>query len=180
MIVVPPASEPVTLDEAKAYVRIDHDTEDDYIATCISAAREYAESHTGRAFVTQTRSVSLDAFPDGYRLDGQPIQSIEQVTYVDDEGAERLVDESVYRLDANGRVFLAADGAWPTGAQEVVITYDCGYGEPEDVPAPLRQAILFLVAHWYNNREPVAVATIASNVPFTVDAILSLHRVVAV
>jgi hypothetical protein len=57
----PPAQEPVTLAQAKAWLRVESGTdEDDLIAALIAAARARAEWHTGRAFVTQGWTLWLD------------------------------------------------------------------------------------------------------------------------
>ena len=62
----PPAAEPVTLAEAKAWLRVDTGDDDDALITSlISAARARAEWHTGRAFVTQGWTLWLDCWPSG-------------------------------------------------------------------------------------------------------------------
>lgn len=64
-IVVPPVVEPVTLAEAKNYLRVDQDITDDdaLISELIVAAREYAETYCGRSFANKTYRQSLDSFP---------------------------------------------------------------------------------------------------------------------
>ena len=49
-----PASEPITVSQAKRHMRIDWDDDDEYIADLISSAREWVESHTSRALITQS------------------------------------------------------------------------------------------------------------------------------
>ena len=49
-----PASEPVTVSQAKRHMRVDWDDDDEYIADLISAAREWMEGRVSRAFITQT------------------------------------------------------------------------------------------------------------------------------
>jgi uncharacterized phage protein (predicted DNA packaging) len=44
------------------------------------------------------------------------------------------------------------------------------------VPADLRQAVLMLVGHWYENREATLVGVSADEVPFGVQAIIDQHR----
>jgi len=49
-----PAVEPVTVSQAKRHLRIDWPDDDDYIADLISTAREWVESRTSRALITQS------------------------------------------------------------------------------------------------------------------------------
>lgn len=48
-LVTPATDEPVSLDEAKAHLRVIHDGDDTMIASLITAAREVVELSTGRA-----------------------------------------------------------------------------------------------------------------------------------
>lgn len=57
MVTVPPATEPVTLDEAHAYTRVDFTNDDTLIAGLISQCREAAEQAVGKGFAPQTIQV---------------------------------------------------------------------------------------------------------------------------
>ncbi|MEQ1619683.1 MAG: head-tail connector protein, partial [Terricaulis sp.] len=59
-ILTPPASEPITLAEAKLFLRIDQTAEDPLITTLIAAAREAVEVACGRALITRRVRESLD------------------------------------------------------------------------------------------------------------------------
>jgi uncharacterized phiE125 gp8 family phage protein len=63
VVVTPPAVEPVTLDEAKLFCRIDGTLQDALVSGLITAAREYCEAYTRRAFITTDFRQSLDTFP---------------------------------------------------------------------------------------------------------------------
>jgi hypothetical protein len=64
-IVTPPSVEPVSLAEARSYLRVDADvtSEDALITDLIAAARQDAEKITWRALVMQTWRATLDRFP---------------------------------------------------------------------------------------------------------------------
>ena len=55
----PPESEPVTLEQAKGFVRVDTDADDALLSLLITAARQEAEAITGRALGESTWAVSL-------------------------------------------------------------------------------------------------------------------------
>ena len=59
--VVDPASEPITLAEAKSHLRVTSNAEDALINSLIVAARDLCEHETGgRVLMTQTWELSLD------------------------------------------------------------------------------------------------------------------------
>jgi len=53
-VITPPAVEPVTVDQARRYCRIDSAYDDDLLAALITTARTLAEQYCNRAFITQT------------------------------------------------------------------------------------------------------------------------------
>jgi uncharacterized phiE125 gp8 family phage protein len=60
--------EPITLNEAKAHLRVFGTDDDGYITSLIAAARQSAESLTDRALLPQTWELALDEFPSIGRL----------------------------------------------------------------------------------------------------------------
>ena len=56
-LVTPPAEEPVSLAEARLHLRVDFTDDDALITSLIAAARQAAETLTGRQFVTDRKSV---------------------------------------------------------------------------------------------------------------------------
>lgn len=146
---------PVTLSEAKAHLRVDHEIEDALIAGFIEAAVAYLDGWhgvLGRAIVTQTWELVLPAFPScGIRLPLGPVSSVESIAYLDADGESQTLAEEVYTLDGE-RVVLAAGASWPTTAvapAAVTVRWIAG---DEACPAPLRHAILAVAADMYEHR----------------------------
>lgn len=62
-IEVQPVAEPITLAEAKTFLRVDGTDEDLLIAALIKASREACEVFTGRSFCNKGYLMTLDSFP---------------------------------------------------------------------------------------------------------------------
>ena len=162
-----PATEPVTLDEAKAHLRVTGSADDTYITTLIKGARVASEILMGRALITQTWRYTSDKFPCGrvIKLEKGRIQSVTSVKYFDSAGVQQTLSTDFYTVDTYSepaRVVLKSTKSWPDTADEpnaVEIIYIAGYGNASTVPQDIIQAILFLVGHFYANREPLMIAT---------------------
>ncbi len=62
-LITGPALEPVSLDDAKAHLRLDTDDDDTLVMTIITAARLHVEAATRRVLIEQSWRVYLDAWP---------------------------------------------------------------------------------------------------------------------
>ena len=178
-----PATEPITLAEAKLHLRVDSSDDDDLITAQISAAREYVEAATGRALVQRTVALRLDAFPAGdIVLPLGRAVSVSSIGYIDTAGAAQTLAGGLYSADVNAqpaRIAPAYGESWPsTRAQTaaVTVTFVAGYGAAAAVPAAAVVAIKLLVAHWYESREAVVVGTISGPLPMAVDALCAALR----
>ena len=63
-ITTAPTTEPVTLQEAKEYLRIGDSTDERVLQNFIETARMAAEDHMGRAIMPQTLSYFTDAYDE--------------------------------------------------------------------------------------------------------------------
>lgn len=180
-LVTAPASDPVTLAEAKAQLRVDASDEDALITSLIKAATAYLDGRQGilgRCLMTQTWELTLDAFPaDGdIEIPLGPVASVTSVTYVDTAGATQTVSDVNYYLDNTSvSAWVIPQATWPTtmdAANAVTVRYVAGAAA---APLPIKQAILLLVAHWYENRQPVNAGQ-AEELPFAVNALIAPYR----
>lgn len=183
-LITAPTTQPVTLAEVKTRLRIDDASDDAGVNRLIAAATAHAESMCRRAFVTQTWALTLDAFPCGsITLPLPPLQTVDEITYVDVNGTTTVLASTEYLVDKNGLVGMvhrAYQKSWPTTRAQpmaVRVKFTAGYGAAASVPADLVSAMMLLVAHWDQNREPVVVGTITSTLPMSVDALLAPYVV---
>jgi hypothetical protein len=157
VLVTPPTVEPLTAAEARARLNIGSDTTDDVLGALITASRQMidgGQGWLGRALITQTWRLLLDAFPGcdagrGFnrwrseewdsntqiRIPLPPLQTITSISYVDRDGATLA---PAYRK------------TWPVTRYQpdaVTIEFVCGYGSTGDkVDEPIRSAIALQVA----------------------------------
>ena len=171
VVVTEPDGEPVTWTEAKDHLRLTTTDEKPQVERLIKAARQRVEEDTGRALLTQTLDLYFDAVPCGtedFWLPRPTLQSVTSVTTYDTSNTSSTFSSSSYLVDIAsepGRVVLNLANTWPVNLRAVnaaVIRVVAGYGdEPDDVPQPLRQAMLLLIGSMFEMREQVLVAQYA-------------------
>lgn len=188
-VITPPANYPLTLDEAKSHLRVDHTDEDALITTFLAASTAHAEQFTGRALITQTLELVLDTFIHDIEIPRPPLQSVVSVKYDDASGVEQtLVENNDYVVDAASQPgwVVATDAGWPTtldAINAVRIRYIAGYIDStmsppiDDVPFDLKAAILLMCGTLYANRENVVVGVTSAMVPWSAEQLLRQRRV---
>lgn len=184
-LITAPESEPVTLAEAKAHMRVTHDDEDTLITALIAAAREACEQKLGRALITQTWEKVLDAFPENeIRLPWPPLISITSVKYIDTSGAQQTLAADVYTIDADsepGWLLLADGETWPETldvANAVRVRYSAGYGAAGAVPQSIKAWLLLKIAELYEHRE--ASSEKPASAHGFVDGLLDRYRILEI
>lgn len=171
-----PEVEPVSLSEMKNHLRVDSDItiDDTLISSLITAAREYAESITSRALITQEWYFYLNSFPavDYIILPFGCLQSVTAIKTKDKDGVETtLTAASQYLVDSSddtaGRIVLPYSVSWPSLSSvypynPISIDFTCGYdpdGEAaQTVPEGIKAAIKLLVGDMYENRESQVIS----------------------
>jgi uncharacterized phiE125 gp8 family phage protein len=193
-LVTGPALDPVSLAEAKAHCRVAISDDDGLIAGYLLAARQIIETELRRSLISQTWDYFVDCDWPCEKVGGQwhrritlplpPLLSVTSISYVDSSGGTQTLAADQYRVSTKrheGVIEPAYGVTWPPVRDQVdaiTVRFVCGYGpNPSDVPEPIRQAILLLVGHWYENREAVNVGNIVTPLPFAVDALLFPFRV---
>lgn len=144
-IVTPPAMEPVTLPEMKAWARIDATGDavadaanDALLSSLITTAREEAENILRRSIMPQAIELTLSGFPgwgQGVELPRPPLVAVESVTFFDAANAAVVMDEAAYVVlnvsDAETPSLCPTPGGfWPDTSRRpdaVAIRYTAGW-----------------------------------------------------
>lgn len=140
----------VTLDEVKANARVTHDEDNMLIQMLIDAAHCRAEEETGRVFGLGEWVIEADVANDILPSPISPVVSAP-------EG---------WTLERRGRRYWLR-GEW---APEVQVTVTAG----EEMPHTVKQAVILLATHWYDNRAVMGENKV--EMPYAVTSLLALNR----
>lgn len=180
----PPDDEPVTLAEAKSYLRVTFNDDDTFIEDIlIPAARKSVEKYLNRSLVEQTWKAFLDCFPKNeIRLSKGKVTAITHIKYYLNGVLETLNSSNYIKGAGNGICEIAPseNETWPStdlrkGAIE--IEFVAGYGEPADVPEDIKLGILLTASHFYNNRSLITFGANVMEVPRTGVFLLRPYRI---
>jgi uncharacterized phiE125 gp8 family phage protein len=158
-ILTPPASEPVTLKQAKKQLELAEadDSHDEQLQFLIETSRDSVERDTGMAMLTQTVEHVQAGFTVSIQLQRRPVQSITSIQYYDDGNSIQTLSTNIYQLNpSKERIELKYLQDWPTTADRwdaVKVTYVAGYTSPASVPASLRQMMLLKLGFLFENRD---------------------------
>jgi uncharacterized phiE125 gp8 family phage protein len=182
MLLTPPAVEPLTLAEAKAFLRVEHDDEDDLITQLVRAARGHVEAATRRALIRQTWLVSLDEWPRDGRiaLPFAPLIEVMAAQVLDGAGSPHTLDLQAFVVvpEASLAFVPGTLGAPGRSYSGIVLDIAFGYGSAaSDIPEPLRQAVRLLAGHWYENRAMAGDSV--ARLPPGLDRLLASFRVLS-
>jgi uncharacterized phiE125 gp8 family phage protein len=185
ILLTAPAAEPLSLAEAREFLRVEHGDDDELIGALIAGARMHVEMQTRRALITQSWRLALDAWPESGRIDVRPapLQAVIAARLYDAEGEARPLDLQSFVRVLDGTEIAFVPWAMPAPERAfggIELDLRVGYGDAGVlVPEPLRQAIRLLVAHWYENRAPVAIGHETAALPETVTALIASHRLLS-
>jgi uncharacterized phiE125 gp8 family phage protein len=163
----------VTLALLKKHLRVSSNAEDELIEDYYyPAALSWIADYTGTE-IEQSQKTFITTLAEGGKttLPAYPVQTIDSVqqskgVMLLEDGTPMLLEDgspmrleeveddiaSSFLVDASGVAVVQVSGHEPS--KDVTITFTVGYADV-DLPAQLKQAILFLVAHFFHNRAEV-------------------------
>lgn len=174
-VMTPPAGEALSLQAAKEYLRLGTDAEDALVAGLIASARAQIEAVSGLALVSRTLKRTYTHWPrtvtsGGIRLRPGPARALEAVTRLAGGQAPEAFTER-FELVA-GKLRLRAGEALPgiPPGGRIEVTFEAGFGAPEDVPEDLQHAVKLWVQAAYLRGGERALAGVPEDVQRILDA----------
>ncbi len=154
---------PVTLEEAKAHLKITVDEEDELLRSYLQGAFEWATESTRRAIIQRDYLITRDRFPVGvWGLPLGRVASITAVKYIDADGILQTWTGSPlpYEVDLDTdfapRLQPKTNESWPSTGDfmsAAQITLKAGWTQA-DIPFTARSAILLKFAELEQTRAP--------------------------
>jgi uncharacterized phiE125 gp8 family phage protein len=98
------------------------------------------------------------------------------------DGATQTLATNQYTVitsETGGKIVPAYNVTWPSVRWQynaITVRMVVGWLAPE-FPSDLRQAMLLLISHWYENRETVVIGQAPSALPMATEAILSGYKI---
>ena len=144
---------PVTLEEAKSFLGINNDKEDDLLLSFIAICSEYAQWYIEKSLIKQTWVISytIGNIPQKINLPFGPLIDVLLVRYgngIDEQLS--VVVANRYRVDILQSSITLLD---VLNGTKIEITYESGYETAAHIPAQIKYGILHHVAVCYKNRD---------------------------
>lgn len=154
--------EPIDVAEAKKWLLVDYDDQDEIIDSIIKAARMKIERRCGISISMKKYKLALPSFSGEIELPNPPVISVDRITYLDGEGVEKEIPQSDYELVPDDYVPTVIPASkWPTDVTtrpnavriEFTTGIDIQNSPPDDIPEDLKQAMRLVVGEMYENRQ---------------------------
>nr|WP_321445012.1 head-tail connector protein [uncultured Cohaesibacter sp.] len=166
-LLTPPQIEPVSLSDIKAYLKIEHSDEDDLLRAFLTSARIHLEQLIGQHLITQTWRVLLDCpFSSVMSVPVAPLGSILNAAFLSPDGDLVTLGSEAFSIEqlSGPATIRNVGGQVALAGYRLQLDLETGFGAtPEDVPAPLLQAVRMIAAEWYERRliaDPAALPSL--------------------
>jgi len=141
------------------HLKIDYSAESAYVSALVAAAVQSMENELGYEYGSGTAGSILDCMPKQFTLpmDASRMSSV-VITYIDKDETTQTLDTTDFHVSQFGYpcvITLASDFEL-SSLSETPFPVSVAWNVAAKTMTPAEeQALLFLVAHWYENREAV-------------------------
>ena len=180
-------TEPITLTEAKTYLKVDGDDDNTYITELCSMVRQMVEKETNTALVENTFIQYYNDFPKGdfeLQIAGNMVSADLIITYNSTSGTKTLAITTDYLYTkGQGLTKIQSVDGWPADVKNETNSIKIQYKmKPEGgiesatfLPLPLKQAMYLLLGHYYDNRSAVTFGN-AKELPMGYKRIINNYK----
>jgi uncharacterized phiE125 gp8 family phage protein len=184
----------VSVDDVKAQAIISTNDDNNLLPAYIKAATRLAEDRTGRILQPAEFEWRECSWAELFAVPVFPIREVTAVVYLDEDNIEQTLPEADwYPVDTDDGVIIRFNDTFSSPSltdrlnQPVRVRFTAGYDDPDasgsgDDPElaqdPMdRLIVMILVAHWYQNRQPVSIGDSVSDVPFSAKSLIEMRRI---
>lgn len=181
-LVTGPSTEPLTYAEAKAFLRLNDDSEQSLVTSMITAARLVVEEHTGRPLISQIWAMQFDKDELSTlvrNINKAPLLSVEDIKYYDSANTLQTLSPSSWEADIYGnpaRFRLKTVPQVYDRMNALQVNFTCGYANAASVPQDIKAAMYFILGHIYENRQDVVTGTQVNEMPKASVYLLESYR----
>lgn len=188
-----PDAEPITLNQASDHLRVDSTEDQTYIRDLISVAREYFDALTGRSSAITSYVLTAETWEDLFNQTGRinntsayviplyrtPLLTVESVKYyAPDATTLTTMSSSDYRVITGSEPGMIQLKDSPPSVDDRIDAIQIAFTAGSDcAPAMSKHAIRMLVAHFYENRVPINIGNITSEMPFTLKSLIENQKI---
>jgi len=177
-----PATEPLSYSDVKAYLRLNDNSEEAFVTSLITVARQIVEGQIWRPLISQTWAMQFDYSEIGtniYNINKAPLLSVTDVKYYDEDDTLQTLAASQYEVDIYGspaRFRLINVPKLKDRMNALQLNFTCGYTNAAAVPSPIKQAMYLIIGHLYENRQDVVTGTQVHQIPDSSKYLLEPYR----
>lgn len=155
-----PGETPVSLNEARSWLRLGSTVDDAVVAGLVRAATNICEAFIGQWLIVRAGEEILPlATGNAARPGVRPVVGVDAVALLLPGGGEAALDASDYRTaigrDGTARVTIGD----PRGAARARVAYRAGIADgANDIPEAIRQGIVRMTQHLHDARDDAGAA----------------------
>jgi uncharacterized phiE125 gp8 family phage protein len=172
----------LSLDDAKAQLRVLHSDEDALIEALRDAAIDWVERYCSISFAPRAFVWTGSGFADPIRLPVAPVIAVQSVSYRDRAGADVALAGSAWRWSKDW-LRPAVGAPWPVteaGPGAVTVNFTAGYADALAEAPGLIAAVRMLLGNLYKFRESAISGVSVSEVPMGVTALCAPYRMIGI
>jgi len=151
-----PTAEPVSVEYLSSWLRLNGNTENNIVATCIASARSEFEKITGHYLMPQTVKLHLQDWPSIIYIQKNPVRSITSISYRDADGVATTLATDQYDVNLKSAIVTIYPRRFPALSPyikpRISVTFEAGYTSADSIPKFAISLIAARATDYFENR----------------------------